>query len=156
MSSLPLSRNTKPNKIAAVLRIVAAAPLLLFGAMHLIDPAPFREILEAGGLPLVDLNLIAAPLAEIAAGLLLITGFHARIGAILGIATMVPAAWATVVIAGLGNGPEVPPLPVPLAVLAISILVLVRGAGSWSLDLRSAGSAATASSTNEPAAAPRG
>jgi len=50
--------------------------------MHLADPESFRQILEASGLPFVELNLIAAPLTEVVAGLLLITGYYARMGGV--------------------------------------------------------------------------
>ena len=128
-------RHTTEDRRVALLRIVGGLPLLLFGIMHLADPEPFRQILEASGLPFVELNLVAAPLTEVAAGLLLISGHLARMGGLLGAATMIAAAYATVILARLGSGPEVPPMALPVAVLAISTYILWRGAGAWSLDL---------------------
>lgn len=130
-------RQTTANKRVAILRIAGGLPLLIFGVMHLADPESFRQILEASGLPFVELNLIAAPLTEVVAGLLLITGYYARMGGVLGGATMITAAYSTIVLARLGSGPEVPPMALPLTVLAISTYVLWRGAGAWSLDLHS-------------------
>jgi uncharacterized membrane protein YphA (DoxX/SURF4 family) len=129
-------RQTDKSKVVATLRIVAGLPLLLFGAMHLIDPAPFRAILEASGIPFVELNLIAAPVTELVAGLFLVTGYFARLGGLGGAVTMLAAAWSTAILAGLNAAPEVPPMPLPLVVLAISTFVLWRGAGAWSLDGR--------------------
>ena len=128
-------RHTTEDRRVALLRIVGGLPLLLFGIMHLADPEPFRQILEASGLPFAELNLVAAPLTEVAAGLLLISGCLARMGGLLGAATMIAAAYATVILARLGSGPEVPPMALPVAVLAISTYILWRGAGAWSLDL---------------------
>ena len=130
-------RHTTEDRRVAILRIVGGVPLLLFGIMHLADPEPFRQMLEVSGLPFVELNLIAAPLTEVAAGLLLISGYLARLSGIFAASTMIAAAYATVILARLGSGPEVPPMALPVAVLAISTYVLWRGAGAWSLALRS-------------------
>ena len=127
-------RQTDGNKRVAVLRIVAGLPLVTFGAMHLVDPGSFRTILEASRVPFVELNLIAAPITEVIAGLLLITGYLARLGGLAGAVTMLAAAWSTAILAGIPSAPEVPPMPLPLVVLAISTYVLWRGAGAWSLD----------------------
>jgi uncharacterized membrane protein YphA (DoxX/SURF4 family) len=130
-------RQTDTSKRVAILRIVAGLPLAIFGAMHLADPASFRTILEASHVPFIELNLIAAPITEIIAGLFLITGYFARLGGLGGAVTMFAAAWSTAILAGIPTAPEVPPMPLPLAVLAISTYVLWRGAGAWSLDGRS-------------------
>ena len=141
-------RKTQNQKHLSILRAIAAIPLLLFGVLHLIDPAPFRDILLASGIPFVELNLILAPLAEIAAGALLLSGFFSRLGGLLGAATMATAIYSTLVLAGLSGSqlpagiasvPEVPPLVLPVVVLVASIYVAWRGAGAWSLDLARAG-----------------
>jgi len=129
-------RHTTEDRRVAILRIVGGLPLLVFGVMHLADPEPFRQILEASRLPFVELNLVAAPLTEVAAGLLLISGYLARLGGLFGAATMIAAAYATIILASISSAPEVPPMALPVAVLAISTYVLWRGAGAWSLDLR--------------------
>ncbi len=136
-------RSTSGHKHIMAFRLVAGAPLLMFGVMHFIDPASFRAILQATGIPMVEVNMIAAPLAEIVAGFMLLLGVFARIGGLLGIATMLPAIYATVVLAGTNESqlpagltqiPEVPPLPLPVIVLLASAYVLWRGAGAWSMD----------------------
>ena len=139
-------RSTRAIKWLIVPRLIAGLPLVMLGVKHFIDPEHFRSILAASGIPMIGINMIAAPAAEIAAGALLLLGWYGRIGGALGVATMVPAIYSTVVIgrldpahlpAGVSTKPFVPPLPLPLAVLMCSIIVVVLGAGAWSADLRS-------------------
>ena len=136
-------RTTSHAKWPLLPRLLAGLPLLIFGALHFLNPAAFKDILIASGFPMVDLNAVAAPAAEIAAAVFLLLGWFARIGGILGVATMVPAIYATVILssldpanppAGLAQVPQVPPLPVPILVLVCSLLVLWVGAGALSLD----------------------
>jgi uncharacterized membrane protein YphA (DoxX/SURF4 family) len=127
-------RQTKPRKIMLLPRLVAGVPLVAFSAMHFMNPEHFRSILTAAGVPMVDVNVWAASSAEMLGGLLLLTGFFARLGGILGIGTMAPAILATVRLAGLASAPKVPPLPLPILVLLASATVLVLGGGAWSAD----------------------
>lgn len=118
-------------------RLAAGLPLLVLGAKHFIDPEHFRKILEVSGFPgPVDASLIDAPAAEVIAGVLLLLGLFARVGGLLGIATMLPAILATVKLMNLDipDKPFVPPLPLPIVVLLCSAYVLWRGAGAWSVD----------------------
>ena len=140
-------RQTSSSKLLLVPRLIAGGPLVAFSAMHFLNPQPFREILTAAGVPLVDLNVVAASAAEMAAGVLLLSGFFARVGGVLGIATMVPAVLTTVKFMGMADHPFVPPLPLPVVVLLSSAVVVWLGAGAFSFD-RAAGSAAPAA---EPA-----
>ena len=50
-------------KHIVIARLIAGAPLLFLGAQHFIDPEPFRKILLASSIPMLDLNMIAAPAA---------------------------------------------------------------------------------------------
>ena len=85
-------------------------------------------------LPSLLLNLAAI---EIAAGLSLLLGLWARVGALLAIPTMLGAIYAHLVIGVWPNGPEnEPPIVLPVAVLVCAGYVLWRGAGRWSLDSR--------------------
>ena len=130
-------RQTTPRKLLLLPRLLGGAPLLVFSAMHFRDPQHFRAILTAGGVPMAEVNVWAASSAEMLGGLLLLTGFFARVGGLLGVATMVPAILTTVRLAGLPDAPMVPPLPLPILVLLASALVLVLGGGAWSADARS-------------------
>ena len=91
---------------------------------------------------LPELNATVAPLAEILAGLLLVSGGFARVGGLLAAATMVVALYAHVV----ADWADEPPVALPLAVLAGALYVLVRGAGAFSLDA-AAGAERTAAPT---------
>jgi uncharacterized membrane protein YphA (DoxX/SURF4 family) len=117
-------------------RLLAGVPLVAFSVMHFMNPEHFRNILSAAGVPMVELNVWAASAAEMLGGVLLLTGYFARVGGLLGIGTMAPAILATVKLAGLASAPKVPPLPVPILVLVASAVVLVLGGGAWSADAR--------------------
>jgi uncharacterized membrane protein YphA (DoxX/SURF4 family) len=145
MKSDNVLTRTAGHKFVIVLRLLAGLPLLGFGLLHFVKPDHFREILIASDIPKVGLNMYAAPLAEALGGLLLVLGLFARIGGILGIATMAVAAYSTVALsgltvadlpAGLTEVPEVPPMPLPVMVAVASLIVVILGGGAWSLDRR--------------------
>lgn len=131
---------TCSNPALGVARIVAGLPLLAFGLMHLSGAAPMKPLLEAAGLPLVDVNAVLAPVAQVLAGALLIGGFYARVGAAIAIGTMLGAIYTHIQIPSdawptTNGGPEEPPLIfVAIAVAVLSVWVLVGGAGRWSID----------------------
>jgi len=129
-------QQTTPRKIILLPRLFAGVPLVVFSAMHFMNPQHLREILTAGGVPMVEVNIWAASSAEMLGGVLLLTGFFARVGGLLGVGTMVPAILTTVTLAGLPGAPTVPPLPVPSMVLVASTIVMVLGGGAWSGDAR--------------------
>ena len=113
--------------------------------MHFIKPDHFRKILIASQIPLVELNMYAAPAAEAIGGILLLLGLFARIGGVLGIATMAVAIYTTILFSGMSVAdlpgglteiPKVPPLPLPVIVTVASLVVVVVGGGAWSLDLK--------------------
>ena len=131
---MPTLQQTTPRKIILLPRLFAGVPLVVFSAMHFMNPQHLREILTAGGVPMVEVNIWAASSAEMLGGVLLLTGFFARVGGLLGIVTMVPAIVVTVRLASVPDSPFVPPLPVPIVVLLASAVVLVLGGGAWSVD----------------------
>ena len=117
-------------------RLIAGLPLLCIGLAHALDPtAPMRPLVDAAGLPA---SAVLSPLAvgiEIFAGIALVLGFYARLGAALAIPVMAVAVYAHVVIDVWPNGAQnEPPLVLPLAVIACASYVLWRGAGRWSID----------------------
>lgn len=138
-SSLLQTRDDKP---AAVLRVLAGAPLFFFGLMHLIGAMPMAPILEAAGLP--TFLAIPASLAQALAGLLLLGGLFARVGAALAIGTMIGAIITHIQIpddrwpdpANPGAFTDEPVIMIGLALLIAlaSGYVALRGGGSWSLD----------------------
>ncbi len=131
-----LVRQTRPRKIILLPRLLAGVPLVVFSAMHFMNPQHLRAILIAGAVPMVEVNVWAASSAEMLGGLLLLTGFFARVGGLLGVGTMVPAILTTGRLVSLAEAPMVPPLPLPIMVLVASTVVLVLGGGAWSGDAR--------------------
>ena len=129
-------QQTTPRKIILLPRLLAGVPLVVFSAMHFMNPHHFRDILTAVGMPIVEVNVWAASSAEMLGGVLLLTGFLARVGGLLGVGTMVPAILTTTRLASLPDTPKVPPLPLPIMVLVASTVVLVVGGGAWSGDAR--------------------
>ena len=133
---MPTLQQTTPRKIILLPRLFAGVPLVVFSAMHFMNPQHLREILTAGGVPMVEVNIWAASSAEMLGGVLLLTGFFARVGGLLGVGTMMPAILTTVRLASLPDAPTVPPLPVPIVVLVASTIVMVLGGGAWGGDAR--------------------
>lgn len=133
-------RATTGHRHLALVRVVASLPLLGIGLAHVFVPdAPMRPLVEAAGFPLPALVAPLGVAAEVVAGVLLLLGIWARVGAALAIPTMLGAVYAHLVIDVWPNGPaNEPPLALPLVVLAAAAYILVRGAGRWSLDRRAA------------------
>ena len=143
---------TSNQKHIAILRIIAGAPLVMFGIMHLTGAAPMEPLVEAAGLPLPGITAIVAPLAQLLAGLLILSGAFARIGALIAIPVMLGGLvtnfkipndqWPTpseLDPAILVPGAE-PAMLTPLAIVVIllSAYILFKGAGAWSVDARCA------------------
>ena len=138
-------QQTSNSKLPLIPRLLAGGILTVFSIMHFIDPGHFRDIMVAASFPMVDLNVYAASLTELIAGLLLLSGLFTRVGGFLGVATMVPAIYATFKLAsltaqtvpgGLEEVPFVPPLPLPIVVIVASIAAIILGGGGISLDRR--------------------
>lgn len=141
-----------PYRFMLLPRLVAGLPFLFFGLKHFLDPDPFRAILIASSLPLVDVNLIAA-------AALMLSGFFARRGGVHGIVTMLPVIYATLTLkgldpahlpAGLAQVPFVPPLLLPVVVILGALAVLILGAGAWSVDAAMRGKSRKRSGTAVP------
>ncbi len=136
---------TSGYRVVIVPRVLAGLPLVGFGILHYLKPSHFQDILIASEIPMVELNVYAAPLFEVLGGVLLLLGLYARVGGLLGIATMGVAFYSTVVLSGmtvadlpegLTEIPKVPPLPLPVMVAVTSLVVVILGGGAWSLDRR--------------------
>lgn len=129
-------RKTNDSKATIVPRLIAALPLIAIGIGHLVDPDSFRLILDGAGIPMPDINLVIAPVVEVAAGVLLLVGLVARAAGLAAASTMVAALYSHAAIDPL-TLPEtmsMPPIILPLAVLASAFWVAYAGAGHWSLD----------------------
>lgn len=129
-------RATPPLRHLLLPRLVAGVPLLGIGISHIVvDEAPMRPLVEAAGFPFAAVVSPVGVAVEIVAGILLLLGLWARIGAALAIPTMLGAVYSHLVIDVWPNGPEnEPPIALPVAVALCAGYVLWRGAGRWSLD----------------------
>ncbi len=129
-------RKTNESKVTIGPRLIAALPLIAIGIGHLVDPESFRLILEGSGIPMLEFNLIVAPVVEIAAGTLLLVGLFARAGGLAAASTMLVALYSHAVIdpSTLPETMAMPPIILPLAVLASALWVAYAGAGRWSID----------------------
>ena len=119
----------------AAVRILTGLPLLVFGVMHYVVPdADLRPLLEGAGVPWPALGATIIPAIQILAGLVMVSGFAARLGGLVALATMLGALYTHLVF----DWPGEPPVGLPLVVLAGAGLVLWRGSGAWSWGHRSA------------------
>ena len=155
LSLQSIRRTDASARHVLVLRVLAGAPLAFFGLMHLTGVMPMRPLVEAAGMPLPGPTAVLASLAQLVAGLLLLSGALARVGALLAIGTMAGAvfthlripndAWPTPQESGaIEPGPEpVALMFVAIAIIAISAYVLVRGAGALGLDAKASPSSGT-------------
>ena len=148
---------TSNRKHIAIIRIVAGAPLLMFGIMHLTGAMPMKPLIEAAGLPMPGIAAIIAPLAQVLAGILLLSGAFARVGAVVAIATMFGALFTHIKIPNdqwptpsdldptiMVPGAE-PTFMMALAaiIILISAFIIFKGAGAWSVDGRCASDSTT-------------
>ncbi len=158
MAANALTR-TDNCKIGLVVRVLGGLPLVAFGAMHLVGAMPMRPLVEAAGFPAPGLTAVVAPLAQLVAGLMLLSGAFARVGGLIAIGTMAGAIMTHVKIAS-----DQWPMPTPYApeavgaeptfmmgiaaaVIACAIYVIWKGAGAMSVDLRSSHGSTSATGT---------
>jgi uncharacterized membrane protein YphA (DoxX/SURF4 family) len=133
--NFPILRKTSPAKWIMAPRLIAALPLVVFGAFHLTGRSPLLEILRRAEIPFPEVNLYLAPIFMVVSGLSMGIGFYARIGAVIGSLAMLVATYSKLVIEEW-PGPMEIPLLLPLVVLAGCMVVLVKGPGAWSSDLK--------------------
>ena len=145
-------QQTTDKPFPIVPRLIAGGILTFFSLKHFGNPQHFANIMTAAGFPMVDLSVPAASATELLAGILLLTGLFTRVGGFLGIATMVPAVIATLIIAGLDPAnlpggltevPFVPPLPLPIVTMVMSLVTLIVGGGKFSVDKMMTGAKST-------------
>jgi putative oxidoreductase len=135
-------RRTPPYRRMLLPRIIAGVPLFGIGLAHVFIPeAAMRPMVEAAGFPFPAVVAPVGVAVQIVAGFSLLAGWWARIGAFLGVLSMLGAIYAHIVIdVWPGEGATGPPDALPITVLAGCLYVLWRGAGRWSLDRRAVGS----------------
>ena len=131
-------RKTTGCKHIIAPRLIAGLPLLGIGMMHITGMQPMRPILEGASIPLPGLNAMVAPVVEIVAGLILLSGAFTRIGAAMAMGTMTVALYTHLkfVPTDACEWGDEPSIVMPLAVFACAAYVLWRGGGAWSVDQR--------------------
>ncbi len=133
-------RNTSDEKLAGVVRLLLAVIFVMAGVMKLVVPVlaeAWSGQLLAASLPFYTLTRWAVPFVEIAVGVALTVGTHARLASIIVMGIMVPAMYVHLVVDDPTLFPLQPSEPfIPLIVLVMSAYIVWRGAGAWSADLR--------------------
>ena len=117
---------TTNGKSALIARFLISLPLILIGSQHLLGLAPLEPILQGAGIPFPSVNALIGPVVQILAGLLLLGGYFARLGALLTIPAMSLAFYTHLVF----DWADDPPVALPLVLIALSIYVLWKGAGA--------------------------
>jgi len=131
-------RQTSGARHIFAARLIAGLPLLGIGVMHITGAAPIKPILEGAGIPMAGLNAVVAPIVEIVAGLLILSGALTRVVAALAVGTMAMALYAHIkfVPTEVFAWEDEPPVVLPIVVLLSAIYLLWRGGGAWSVDGR--------------------
>jgi putative oxidoreductase len=129
-------RQTTGAKHILAPRLLAGLPLLGIGVMHITGSAPLKPILEGAGIPMAHLNSVVAPIVEIVAGLLILSGALTRVGAAMAMGTMAVALYTHMAFEATETfaWEDEPPIVLPIVVLLSAIYLLWRGGGAWSLD----------------------
>ena len=133
-------RDTSPDKLAGVVRLMLGVLFVMTGAMKLVVPMladAWSSQLLAADLPFYALTRWSVPFVELALGSVLLAGLFARLASVAVIGIMTVATYTHLVV----NDPTLFPLQpsepiIPIVVMVMSALILWRGAGAWSLDLK--------------------
>jgi len=132
-------RKTTSDKIGGVLRFILGFTFFMAGILKVIVPSlgqAFSGQLIAADIPFHGIVLFTFPIVEMALGVLLTTGLHARLSAAAAAVSMVVAAYVHVSVEDPSLFPLQPVEPIgPLVLLVMALYVLWRGGGAWSIDL---------------------
>lgn len=135
-------------------RIGLSAIFLLSGINKISNWEQTAQLMQAAGVPLVPLFLVGAIVLELAGGLSVLMGFHARLGAALLIFFLIPATlifhnfW---VLQGQEQQMQMIMFLKNLAILGGLLLIVGLGAGPISVDNRCARCAPAADTATSPA-----
>ena len=133
-------RKTSRDKIGGVLRILLGFVFFLAGILKVVVPSlgqAFSGQLIAADIPFHGIVQFTFPIVETVLGVLLVTGFHARLSAAAAAVSMVVATYVHVAVEDPSLFPLQPVEPIgPLVLLVMALYVLWRGGGAWSIDLR--------------------
>jgi len=135
-------RQTSHDKIGGVLRVLLGIVFFLAGILKVLVPhlgQAFSGQLMAANIPLHGIVIFAFPIVEMAIGVFLILGFHARLSAAAAAVSMVVATYVHIAVEDPSLFPLQPIEPVgPLMLLAMALYLIWRGGGAWSIDLKEA------------------
>lgn len=150
---LDVIQRTSDAKWPIVPRLVAGVPLAIAGLLHLVGAAPVEPLLEKAGFPAAGVLGVVAPLAELAAGVLLCAGWMTRVWGGVGVALMVGAIVVHFLIpndqwpqpdSGLPGPEPVGGLVMAFGLVAVCGVAAVVGGGRLSADRRQVASRASA------------
>lgn len=130
-------RSTQSLIRLLVARLIAGVPLAFFGTMKFLSEGTqtnFQATLDLAGFPQPDLLIFVAAIVEVVGGILLLTGWYARIGALLAVAEMLVALYVHLTVDFSLAPAGGPPHWLPVTVLLSALLVLWKGGGRGSLD----------------------
>jgi uncharacterized membrane protein YphA (DoxX/SURF4 family) len=143
MNGKPTLRSTKPDKLSGTLRLMLGVLFVMTGVMKLLVPMladAWSGQLLASGLPFITLTRWTVPFVEVAVGLALLAGTHARLASLIVIGIMLVATYVHLVVDDPSLFPLQPSEPIiPIIVIAMASYVLWKGGGSWSRDLKAGG-----------------
>lgn len=137
------SRQTSPNKLVGIVRILLGIIFVMTGLMKLFmaDYAEAWSIqLTEAEIPLYTFNYWFVPVLETILGLFLLLGYRSRISALIVLPIMLVAIYVHLTVTDPGAFPSQPQEPyMPFVIILMALLIIIKGAGSWSLDLKSTG-----------------
>lgn len=133
-------RNTSPNKLTGVIRIILGIIFLMTGIMKLFmaeySEAWSIQLIEAE-IPLYEFNSLFVPILESLLGLFLLVGYYTRIVAVIVLPIMVVAIYVHLTVTNPGAFPSQPQEPyMPIVVILMALLIILKGGGAWSKDLK--------------------
>ncbi len=133
-------RQTSPSNWLGFIRIMLGIIFLMTGIMKLtlveFGSAWSIQLIESE-IPFYAFNYWFVPVFEIILGIVLITGFYSRIGAVMIIPIMFVAIYVHITVSNPAAFPAQPQEPIiPIAVIIMAVIVLIKGGGNWSLDLK--------------------
>ena len=134
-------RQTEPDKLTGILRIMLGVIFLMTGAMKLtlaeFGAAWSLQLTEAE-IPFYTLNYWMVPIFEIILGTILLLGYYSRIGASMVLPLMFVAIYVHITVSNPAAFPAQPQEPIiPIAVIMMAVIIMWKGAGNWSMDLKS-------------------
>jgi len=134
-------RNTIPNKLIGIMRIMLGIIFIMTGTMKLtladISESWSIQLIEAE-IPFYTLNFWFVPVFEIFLGIILLLGYYSRIGALMVLPIMFVAIYVHLTVINPAIFPAQLQEPyIPIAIIIMAVIIIWKGGGNWSMDLKS-------------------